>query len=352
MSDFEPMPGPEPSAPPARYPFWGYQDLALFAGLAVPSLVLAFGLVQAVVLVSGIRPDGQSRAAAGRPVPGLRLPVPLALRPVEAALRPAVLALAGMGAASARDSWTSVFGGPVLALLVAVLGLALQTPEIEMPIKDLLTDRFSIVLVALFATTLGPLCEELAFRGFLLPLVCPFSRAGGRSADRRAAVRPPARSAVLLVLAARPADHAGRHGFRMDAPRSRSTLAATLMHAGYNLTFFSAYLFQGKDLPDKMVETIQWTAAGRGHDRPDPPAAAKRPYRHLPRLTSEVAEAIRDMIIRGAPAIGVAAAMGVALGVAARGPEPDLDARVGRDLRRRWPRRGPPRSTCSGPSTA
>ncbi len=44
--------------------------------------------------------------------------------------------------------------------------------------------------------------------------------------------------------------------------------------------------------------------------------------RHLPteelypvfRTYTEVAQAIKDMVVRGAPAIGVAAAMGVALG--------------------------------------
>src|SRR6201999_432306 len=43
------------------------------------------------------------------------------------------------------------------------------------------------------------------------------------------------------------------------------------------------------------------------------------------RTYEEVAAAIKDMIIRGAPAIGVAAAMGVAIGVA-HAPESGLDA--------------------------
>ncbi len=63
-----------------------------------------------------------------------------------------------------------------------------------------------------------------------------------------------------------------------------------------------------------MVETIQWTDAG----------VVMIDQTRLPRYTEfvtcrdyrEVAEAIRSMVIRGAPAIGVAAAMGVALGVA------------------------------------
>jgi methylthioribose-1-phosphate isomerase len=61
-----------------------------------------------------------------------------------------------------------------------------------------------------------------------------------------------------------------------------------------------------------MVETIQWTDAG----------VVMIDQRRLPReqvfvtcrTYTEVAEAIRNMTIRGAPAIGVAAAMGVALG--------------------------------------
>jgi methylthioribose-1-phosphate isomerase len=63
-----------------------------------------------------------------------------------------------------------------------------------------------------------------------------------------------------------------------------------------------------------MLETIEWTEAG----------VVMIDQRRLPREEvfvtcrsyTQVADAIRDMVIRGAPAIGVAAAMGVALGVA------------------------------------
>jgi methylthioribose-1-phosphate isomerase len=68
-----------------------------------------------------------------------------------------------------------------------------------------------------------------------------------------------------------------------------------------------------------MVETIQWTDDGVVMiDQTRLPLQEKyvtcRNY-------EEVAGAIRDMIIRGAPAIGVAAAMGVALGVLHAAPE-------------------------------
>ena len=65
-------------------------------------------------------------------------------------------------------------------------------------------------------------------------------------------------------------------------------------------------------LKEKMVETIEWTPEGvvmiDQTRLPNEVAFVTcRDYR-------EVADAIRDMIIRGAPAIGVAAAMGVAIG--------------------------------------
>ena len=62
-----------------------------------------------------------------------------------------------------------------------------------------------------------------------------------------------------------------------------------------------------------MVETIRWTADGVVMiDQTRLP----REERYVTCKTfEEVAEAIRSMIIRGAPAIGVAAAMGIALGV-------------------------------------
>ena len=62
-----------------------------------------------------------------------------------------------------------------------------------------------------------------------------------------------------------------------------------------------------------MIQTLEWTDAGvRFIDQTRLPA--EEIYVTC-RTYGEVATAIRDMIVRGAPAIGVAAAMGVALGV-------------------------------------
>ncbi len=74
-----------------------------------------------------------------------------------------------------------------------------------------------------------------------------------------------------------------------------------------------------------MFKTISWTDAG----------IVMLDQRRLPseeiyltlRTPREAADAIRDMVIRGAPAIGVAAAMGIALGFADGRPDPTTDLR-------------------------
>jgi len=62
-----------------------------------------------------------------------------------------------------------------------------------------------------------------------------------------------------------------------------------------------------------LIKTIEWTNDGvRMIDQRKLPTTEEYP---MFRTYEEVAEAIRVMVVRGAPAIGVAAAMGVALGV-------------------------------------
>ena len=70
-----------------------------------------------------------------------------------------------------------------------------------------------------------------------------------------------------------------------------------------------------------MVRTIEWTPGGVVMiDQTRLPSVEE--YVTC-RTYQEVAHAIRSMVIRGAPAIGVAAAMGVALGVKGASPESD-----------------------------
>lgn len=63
-------------------------------------------------------------------------------------------------------------------------------------------------------------------------------------------------------------------------------------------------------------ETIRWAADGRSIDAIDQLLLPEREQRLQLRSAEEVARAIRTMQIRGAPAIGIAAAMGVAIELA------------------------------------
>ena len=52
---------PEPASDPV---FWGFSDLFLFAGLAVPAMLAGFGLVRAVLLLFHIHPIRAAEALA------------------------------------------------------------------------------------------------------------------------------------------------------------------------------------------------------------------------------------------------------------------------------------------------
>src|SRR5580658_4527616 len=78
-----------------------------------------------------------------------------------------------------------------------------------------------------------------------------------------------------------------------------------------------------------VAQPIEWT--GKGVVMIDQRRLPGEVVRHTYTDYREVAAAIKDMVIRGAPAIGVAAAMGVALGVERS------SARTSEDLRAEFP---------------
>ena len=241
-------PALEVVAPPERYPFWSYADLVVFFGLALPCILLGAFTVKLFLWAFHIHVHRQA----------------LELVPAQflgyAYLFSALYLLLKMH--YGRPFWTSlrwvrtrpgaaraVLYGFVLAFAVALTGSALHTPDIQTPMKDLLSDRSSLLLIAVFAVTLGPLCEELAFRGYLQPVLV---RSFG---------------AVLgVVLAAIPfgmlhlSQYGGswRHGllitlagvgFGWMRQASGSTRAAAIMHAAYNFIFFAAMFSQKGSIP-------------------------------------------------------------------------------------------------------
>src|SRR5208337_478847 len=64
-----------------------------------------------------------------------------------------------------------VCSGVLTGFLVAYASSLIETPDTSNPLMDLMEGRTAVILVALFGVTLGPVCEELGFRGFLQPLL-------------------------------------------------------------------------------------------------------------------------------------------------------------------------------------
>ena len=137
--------------------------------------------------------------------------------------------------------------GLLLTVAVIFLGVALRTPQIKSPMDDLMDSTVSITLVGISAVTLAPVCEELAFRGFLQPLLqhsigawpaiiltaLPFALMHGSQYAWNW------QRLVLLIVAG--------STFGWVRMRSDSTLAATATHATYNFSYFLTFILIGKD---------------------------------------------------------------------------------------------------------
>jgi hypothetical protein len=240
-------PPEEPSAASEHYPFWGYADVVVFFGLALPCILLGAVVVKAFMLLFHLRVHSTALELVPAQFLGyaflfFSLYLLLKLhyhRPFRQSLR-WVRTRPGVP--------RTILYGFILAFGVALAGAALRTPDLQTPMKQMLSDRSSVILIAIFGVTLGPLCEELAFRGFLQPvLVKSFGAVAG------------------VILAAVPfgllhlAQYGGswRHGllitlagigFGWMRQASGSTRAATIMHASYNFIFFVALFAEGRNL--------------------------------------------------------------------------------------------------------
>jgi uncharacterized protein len=235
-----------PSPPGESFPFWSYQDLAVLIGLALPSLLAGALLVEGLVRTF-------TTTAPGRPVQLLVaqflgyglwficLYTVLRLRYDRPFWRSLGWTMPSRAVLVSSLAW-----GPVLAIVASVLGILMRTPNLDMPIKQFLSDRESIFLMGLFASTLGPVCEELIFRGFVLPLLV---RSLGVMTGVVATALPFAllhgpqyswswRHILLVTLAG--------SAFGWVRLRTGSTIAAATLHGSYNLTFFIAFLTTGK----------------------------------------------------------------------------------------------------------
>jgi uncharacterized protein len=141
--------------------------------------------------------------------------------------------------------FAAVILGIALAFGVGAIGVRLHAPLIDPPYKALLADRRSLAFFALAGVVLGPIAEELVFRGFLMPLLVksmPGLVAAVATAIPFALLHGPGYKwswqHLLLVFLA-----GCVFGFVRD--RLNSTLASAATHSAYNLTFLAGYLANG-----------------------------------------------------------------------------------------------------------
>jgi membrane protease YdiL (CAAX protease family) len=226
--------------------FWNYQDLLIFLCLAVPCFILGIVTVKGVLLLApGLRAGKAVELLTGQFLGyGLWfgcLAVLLRTRYFRR-LWPAMNWRVTPG-----DILPSLALGVVLAIAVAVVGTLLRTPPLDSTLLELMNDRISIIAVAFFATTLGPLCEELAFRGFLLPLLV-------RSLGAAPGI---VLTALPFALLHGPQYHwSWQHMVLLSAVGSTfgwaryktgSTGIPTIMHAGYNAAFVGAFIISKRE---------------------------------------------------------------------------------------------------------
>jgi membrane protease YdiL (CAAX protease family) len=166
---------PVASTPPAekepeQATFWGYTDLFLVAGLAFPCLFLGFALVRVAMWILRLH----TTAAGIQAVPAMVIGYALLFAAVAAILRlqygrPFWRSL-GWTESRLPLLWCAICGIGT-SITVAAIGKLLRTPDTSGPLIDMMKDPRTLILLAIFGTTAAPLFEELAFRGFLQPLL-------------------------------------------------------------------------------------------------------------------------------------------------------------------------------------
>lgn len=227
-------------------PFWDWHDFLIFAALALPSILLGLFIGQGVLhLIPGYTPSKAMKALPGQFLGYFLWFLALRWLLLMKYDRPFWASLGWRWPGEGVVRYATF--GLLLTVFVIVLGAMLKTPQVKSPMDDLMDSTTSIVLVGFSAVALAPVCEELAFRGFLQPLL---QQSAGAWAAILLTALPFALmhgfqyawnwQRLLLLLVAGSA-------FGWVRLRSGSTLAATAAHATYNFSYFLTFILLGKD---------------------------------------------------------------------------------------------------------
>ena len=142
-----------------------------------------------------------------------------------------------------KGLWLCLCLGPVLAIGLNLLAQMMKAQPADPPFQDLLLNKKTQFAFGIASVLAGPLCEELAFRGFLMPLLAKWLGLAGGIIT----------TGALFSLA---------HGFQNKWMwqylvlltvlgsafgfvrwRYQSTMSSMVLHSSFNLTVFLAHLY-------------------------------------------------------------------------------------------------------------
>jgi len=249
MEEQPPLPTfPPPAAQPEpeRFPFWGYADLFLLAGLALPCMFVGWAAVRLVLWICHLHTPPDAEVAVAETLLGYALIFTALMVTFRVQYERPFWRSLGWTKPPLPFLW-NVICGLGTGLGVAFIAYLINTPPTSGPIVEMMKDRTSLILMAIFGTTAAPLFEELAFRGFLQPLLVRTlgAIAGiGLAAALFGALHyweygDSWRSALLVAIAGA--------AFGCMRHWSGSTRAAAIMHASFNALSFISLFAQARN---------------------------------------------------------------------------------------------------------
>jgi membrane protease YdiL (CAAX protease family) len=149
-------------------PFWGFAELLLIAALFI-SAVIAGGIA-----LQAVSPSLHIDPQLGFPLLLVEFiaygVVFVALRMLFARHGRPLFESLGWVPQPFRPLHLIVLGVSLTGAVV-LLGYVLALPNVEVPMDKLLKGALNRIVISAFGTTLGPVIEELLFRGFLQPVL-------------------------------------------------------------------------------------------------------------------------------------------------------------------------------------
>ncbi len=213
---------------------WSFEDLGFFLASIIPSVVVSSLLTRSI----------EAQSARGLAYQCVLYALVMSALYALARVRHGVpFAQAVNWTLQFRGAWYCVFGAPVLALTISVLRVLFGAPLIPSAVDSLTASDIPLPVVAIFAVILGPLFEEIVFRGFLQPLLQTRGKWFGLIAT----------SAMFSMLHGTQNEWLWQYmvllffaglAFGITREKTGSTAAAFLLHMGFNLTPLTSSILQ------------------------------------------------------------------------------------------------------------